>query len=191
MHARPVVGGVFIKMLSDRDVWKRWAAADRQKVGPWAPLPAKPKMTEVVPTSEKEAQVWRYTHGKAGRRLGEPVFDDTQWKSGPAVFGAGVAGVRTRWKTGDIWIRREMTVPAGNYNDLHFNVFHDEDVEIYVDGTLASSDGSYLTEYEPLEISDAAKKRLTPGAKVLVAAHCHQTLGGQGIDVGLVDLEAK
>ena len=53
MHARPVVGGIFIKMLSDRAIWKKWASADKQKVGPWAELPAPPQVTVVVPTARK------------------------------------------------------------------------------------------------------------------------------------------
>jgi hypothetical protein len=39
MHARPVVGGIFIKMLTDPAVWKKWSRRDHAKVGNWAPLP--------------------------------------------------------------------------------------------------------------------------------------------------------
>jgi hypothetical protein len=39
MHARPVVGGIFIKMLSDPGLRKKWSGRDRAKVGNWAPLP--------------------------------------------------------------------------------------------------------------------------------------------------------
>jgi len=42
MHARPVVGGLFIKMLADPAVWKKWSARDHAKVGNWAPLPPPP-----------------------------------------------------------------------------------------------------------------------------------------------------
>ncbi len=39
MHARPVVGGIFIKMLADPAAWKKWSRRDHAKVGNWAPLP--------------------------------------------------------------------------------------------------------------------------------------------------------
>jgi hypothetical protein len=39
MHARPVVGGIFIKMLTDHDTWRKWSSRDHAKVGDWAPLP--------------------------------------------------------------------------------------------------------------------------------------------------------
>ncbi len=37
MHARPVMGGVFVKMLSDEAIWKKYAGRDKTKVGHWAP----------------------------------------------------------------------------------------------------------------------------------------------------------
>jgi len=41
-HARPVVGGLFIKLLTDRAEWQKWSSRDHSKPGPWAPLPPKP-----------------------------------------------------------------------------------------------------------------------------------------------------
>ena len=42
MHARPVVGGFFIRMLSDRDLRKKWSSGERVQPESWAPLPATP-----------------------------------------------------------------------------------------------------------------------------------------------------
>jgi len=40
MHSRPVIGGIFIKMLHDKTGWKKWAARDKTNArGPWAELP--------------------------------------------------------------------------------------------------------------------------------------------------------
>jgi len=94
----------------------------------------------------------------------------------------------TLWKTDDIWLRREIAVPQGEHPQLQFIAFHDEDVEIYVNGILAAREGGFTTKYVPLEISTEARAVMKPGAKVLVAVHCHQTKGGQGIDVGLGDV---
>jgi hypothetical protein len=38
-HARPVVGGLFIKLLTDREEWKKWSSRDHTKLGAWAALP--------------------------------------------------------------------------------------------------------------------------------------------------------
>ena len=105
--------------------------------------------------------------------------------AGFGTQGTPGAVVRTVWNTSDIWIRREFTMPAGNYPGLRFWVHHDEDVEIYIDGIPAGSAPGYIADYDELLISPAARAALTPGRHVL-AAHCHQTTGGQYIDVGLV-----
>jgi hypothetical protein len=191
MHARPVVGGLFIKMLADRGMWKKWSSGDHAHVGNWAPLPAAPKVTEVIPTGKHATVNWRYTTAAPPEGWTRPGFDDSGWKEGAAGFGtAGTPGVavHTTWDTDDIWLRREVTLPAEAHANLEFMVFHDEDVEIYVNGVPAAHEAGFITTYEPLEIDEAAKALLKPGATVTLAVHCHQTTGGQGIDVGLADV---
>ena len=194
MHARPVVGGLFIKMLATPDLWKKWAHRDHTKVGGWAPLPEMPqlKVTEVVPTSQAAPIDWSYTFQKPPEGWATPDFDGQGWKHGPAGFGTeGTPGVvsHTTWNTGDIWLRRELTLPTQNYSHLKFYVYHDEDVEIYVNGELAASDSGFTTGYVPLDITPKAKAALKPGARVVLAAHCHQTGGGQGVDLGIADVK--
>ncbi|MCX6905481.1 MAG: DUF1793 domain-containing protein, partial [Verrucomicrobia bacterium] len=129
MHARPVIGGVFIKMLTDRALWKKWASADKLNPKNWAPLPEPPKVTEVVPTSQKTPFQWRYTTQKPAEGWTKLEFDATGWQEGPAGFGTrGTPGavVGTRWNTADVWLRREITMPAGRHPNLQFYVYHDE-----------------------------------------------------------------
>ena len=190
MHARPVIGGVFIKMLTDRAIWQKWASRDKTKVGNWAPLPPEQKFTVVVPTARTAPATWRYTIQKPAGNWTAPEFDANGWAEGQSSFGTeGTPGayLHTRWDTGDIWLRRVITLPDAKFHDLHFYVDHDEDVEVYVNGVLASSEPSFTSSYVPLEISPAAMQLLKPGATVTLAVHCHQTEGGQNIDVGLVD----
>ena len=71
------------------------------------------------------------------------------------------------------------------------NVHHDEDVEIYINGVLAAAEGGFTTTYVPLEIRPPALALLKAGKKVLLAAHCHQTAGGQNIDIGLVRVRER
>ena len=193
MHARPVIGGVFVKMLSDPAVWKKWSAGDRQQVGDWAPLPKPPTVTEVVPTARAQKIDWQYTiHKPAGDGWTKPDFKADGWKTGPAGFGT-VGPVGTRWQTDDIWIRRQVNLPADldARADLQFVCWHDEDVEVYVDGIPAAAESGFINSYDVLPIDPAARVLLKPGATVTVAAHCHQTTGGQYVDVGLGTVKAE
>jgi hypothetical protein len=54
-----------------------------------------------------------------------------------------------------------------------------------VNGVLASKEEGYTTSYVMLDISPPARALLKPNATVTLAVHCHQTTGGQNIDVGL------
>jgi Domain of unknown function (DUF4965)/Domain of unknown function (DUF1793)/Domain of unknown function (DUF5127)/Domain of unknown function (DUF4964) len=192
-QARSVVGGVFLQMLYDRAAWKKWAGRDATKAANWAPLPKPPKAVVVLPTSEKEPATWRYITQAPVADWYLSEFDASAWQEGPGGFGTqGTPGavVRTEWNTPDIWLRREFTLPDGQWSDLQFRVHHDEDAEAYVDGILATEVSGYVTDYEAVRIKTKAREILKPGKHVL-AVHCKQTTGGQYIDVGLVDVRAS
>ncbi len=188
MHARPVVGGFFIKMLDDPEIWHKWASRDHQKLGAYAPLPKPVKYDEIVPTGKNGAAVWKYTVEKPATGWETVSFDDSSWSHGQAGFGTEgtpAVAVKTPWSTDDIWLRRVLTLPKADYKDAVLTLFHDEDVEVYFNGVPAASEPGYITDYEVLDISPEAKKLLVSGATITIAVHCHQTTGGQGIDVGI------
>jgi hypothetical protein len=176
-------------MTYDRAVIKvdvdKVAAANR---GDFSKLP---KVRVVVPTSQEKGITWRYTTDKPADGWEKPIFDDTAWKEGPGGFGTkGTPGavVRTEWKTDDIWIRREIELPEGKYDNLYLNLHHDEDAEIYLNGVLAAKVNGYVTDYGEVSIRPDAIAALKQG-KNTIAVHCHQTTGGQYIDVGLVEVK--
>jgi hypothetical protein len=188
-QARSVVGGVFIRMLYEPAVWKKWAGRDKSAAANWAPFPTPPEIRTIVPTAREQAAMWRYTFSKPAGNWSAADFDASAWKEGPGGFGSAKtpgAAVRTEWKTADIWLRREFTLPAGRLGDPRVLVHHDEDVEIYVNGVLAGQASGYTTDYETLPMTAEGKAALKPGRNVM-AVHCFQTTGGQYIDVGIAD----
>jgi hypothetical protein len=147
-----------------------------------------PELRNVVPTSQSQGQTWRYTLAKPPAAWFKPGFDDTAWKEGVGGFGTnGTPGavVRTEWKTDDIWLRREFTLPGGTFQNVSLSVHHDEDAEIYLNGVLAAAAPGYVTDYEEVAMRPEARAALKPGKNV-IAVHCKQTKGGQYIDVGLM-----
>jgi len=68
---------------------------------------------------------------------------------------------------------------------MAFDVFHDEDAEIYVNGVLAATTKGYNTSYQHIPLTEAGRAALKSGQNI-IAIHCHQTAGGQYIDVGIV-----
>ncbi len=186
--ARPVVGGVFMQALYDKALWKKWAGRERTRAANWAPIPPRPTYSLVIPTAREQAATWRYTTKPPGKGWFQPGFNDANWKQGPGGFGTPKtpgATVRTEWKTSEIWLRREIELPAGRTDNLMLLVHHDEDIEIHINGFRAARAKGYLTDYEPFEIDGPALASLKPG-KNLIAIRCQQTGGGQYIDVGFI-----
>lgn len=189
--ARPVVGGVFLQMLYNQPVWQKYAKRDKTKAANWAPMPTAPKVTVIVPAADKQPAIWSYTTTAPAGGWMTQQFDDAAWQRGPSGFGtAGTPGaiIGTTWHTGDIWLRRELELPAGNHSKVSAWLHHDEDAEVYINGVLALKTGGFSGEYDALPLTPAGEAALKPG-KNLVAIHCHQTGGGQYVDLGFVHIQ--
>jgi hypothetical protein len=141
----------------------------------------------LVTDSRTIPQEWAYTFESPLAGWAAPGFDDTGWKHGLGGFGtAGTPGavIRTVWDTKDIWLRktfRVAEVPERIAIDLH----HDDEVEVYLNGRLAFESRGYLVAYKRVVLPVEATQALAAGENV-IAVHCHQTTGGQSIDVGLL-----
>jgi hypothetical protein len=150
-------------------------------------LPTLTRTVEMVSTALTDRPKWRYTTEQPADDWFRPGFDAGSWKEGTAGFGTrGTPGavVRTEWKTPDIWLRRHFDYPDEKSFDLKLLMHHDDDAEIYINGVLAAKASGYTSDYEQVDLSMEARAALKPKGNVL-AVHCHQTVGGQYIDVGL------
>ena len=134
------------------------------------------------------AVAWSFTLAAPPAGWTMPGFDDTAWQQGLGGFGtAGTPGaiVRTVWQTDDIWLRRPFVLAAAPTGELLLQLHHDEDVEVYLNGIPAAAASGFVSDYYELPINPEAVAALKSGTNVL-AVHCHQTTGGQYVDVGIL-----
>jgi hypothetical protein len=151
------------------------------------------KAIMLIPTADQEPTTWRWTTELPFGRWKSSDFDDRDWSEGRAGFGPTKynqgqwpsAKIGTEWSTNDIWLRKELTlteVPAAYTAVLR--VFHDEDVEMFVNGELVFSEPGFLIAMKAVDITQSLQGALRPG-KNIIAVHVHQTIGWQYIDIGL------
>ena len=147
-----------------------------------------PRMKIIVPDAQLGRSLWRYTTTMPGEDWFKPGYDGSSWKEGMSGFGTGAtpgARVNTLWETPDIWLRREFSLGAEEISGVKLRLYHDEDTEIYLNGVLAVKRSGFFNDYREFDISLEAARTLRPGNNT-IAAHCHQTSGGQCIDVGVL-----
>ena len=147
-----------------------------------------PKMETLLPTSESKPQTWRYTTTKPADGWEKAEFDDKEWSTGKAGFGAGMSPrtpVRTDWKSPDIWLRQTFNADSVPEKALIMLVaHHDDDAEVYLNGVLLRKLEGTSRHYGPTMLDPKTSSALRKGQNT-IAVHCHQTGGRQYIDVGL------
>jgi hypothetical protein len=133
---------------------------------------------------------WRYTLRRPAEGWRKAEFDDAGWKDGFGGFGTrSTPGSRvgTTWATNSIWMRKSFelkSVPAKPALLVH----HDEDCEVYINGKPVAVLKKFTTKYIVVPLAKDKHAALQTGSNVM-AVHCRQTVGGQFIDVHLVDAD--
>ncbi|MBM4091286.1 MAG: hypothetical protein FJ276_17965, partial [Planctomycetes bacterium] len=144
----------------------------------------------IVPTSLDAAPRWRYSDEMPSYGWHLREFDDSKWYDGLGAFGTAATPwipVRTKWASQNLWLRCEFEMEGEKAANPYLRIRHDEHVEVYLNGVLAAKVPGWNTDYDWHPLSEPARRAMVSGRNVL-AVHVHQTTGGQGIDVGLVDV---
>lgn len=148
----------------------------------------RPRVKVILPDAQLGRSLWRYTTTQPAEDWFKPGFDVSSWKEGASGFGTGItpgARINTLWETSDIWLGREFNLLAEEVAGLKLRVYHDEDAEVYLNGVLALKLTGFFADYREFDITPEAARTLRPGNNT-IAVHCHQTGGGQCIDVGVL-----
>ena len=188
-QARPVVGGIFIRMLANSSTWKKWASQGVNVSGSWAPIPIGGPTREVIFTAQTAQVKWHYTLEPPPDDWSRLGFDDSSWKEGVSGFGTkGTPGaiIGTEWNTKQIWLRREFTLPERVLKEPRLQLIYNEDPDVYLNGVLAAKLTGWITSYGEADIAPAARAALKPG-KSVIAVRISQSCSGQCIDVGIVE----
>jgi hypothetical protein len=157
-------------------------------------LASPPEVRELVPASDRRPQQWRYTTTDPAATWAGSAFDDGGWQQGTGGFGkpdTPRARVGTPWLTPDIWIRRTFDLPSRSLVNPHLRIYHDDDAEVYVNGTRVAALPGAIGGYSYIKLDPAGVAALRAGASNVLAIHAKNLRGGQFIDMGIVEVLEK
>jgi hypothetical protein len=194
--ARPVVGGVFMPAVCDREFLQKWSRRAESRTTAWAPLPLA-AVTALSATSEAAPIFWRMATTPPAADWADPDFVDGSWSVAPGGFGQTGPNrnvnvpVGTPWTKGDLWLRREFTLDRVPGSAPLLRICHAGPVEIFLNGVLAARLAGDLRGFENHPITAAARAALRPGRNVL-AVHAASSADNDRlrryVDAGLIVL---
>lgn len=143
-------------------------------------------MDIVLPMAIQEKWDAVYTETKPAKGWETLNFKDAAWKMGKAAFGTKEQpDLSTLWESKDIWVRRPFTLDEDLTDATVFLEYsHDDIFELYINGIEVVSTGyvwrNNVLEELPKEVTATLKK-----GENIIAAHCHNRVGGGYVDFGL------
>jgi hypothetical protein len=149
---------------------------------------AAPQYRAIIPTAPEQGYRARYTFKQPAAGWEKPGFAAAgSWLEGAAPFtdNQGVPG--TRWTTKDVWVRRTVRLASPHpTGELRVLMQHDDDAEVYLNGTLLTKQAGANNSYDFFTIPAAARQSLRAGDNVL-ALHAANPQGGAYLDAGLYE----
>ncbi|MCF0038648.1 glutaminase family protein [Dyadobacter fanqingshengii] len=149
-------------------------------------------MKTILPTAKQAGYTAKFTTVKPDPNWWyKEGYNISTWKQGPAPFGTkdrndAMLKGGTEFPQ-EIWYRREFTLTAADFEKPTLNIFHDDDVQVFINGVPAFDCAPCFTgDYEFKPISASARKALKKGKNIL-AAYCKNGAGPGYIDIGLAD----
>lgn len=140
----------------------------------------------VAGMSVTTAWAGKYTFNTPAKGWEKAEFNDNAWKEGQAAFGTPEeTNVNTLWETKDIWVRRNINLDKDLSDKKVFLIYsHDDIFELYINGIQVVKTGYEWKKDVQITLSDEVKSTLKAGKNV-IAAHCHNKMGGALVDFGI------
>ena len=142
----------------------------------------------VIPMGTETPWEGRYTRTTPAKGWEKPDFNDSSWSVGQGAFGSqDHPGIHTDWSDldSDLWVRREINLTPADLNGNLFLVYsHDDNFDLYVNGTKVAQGPAEFKEEVKLELTDDILPLLHPGKNV-IASYCHNNAGGALTDFGI------
>jgi L-aminopeptidase/D-esterase-like protein len=185
--------------MDDPTVWRRWFERGSRSEAAWAPAPIW-RWKELSPTAESGPVPWRVRFEAPGSPdarawMMPDAPEDAGWQEQSASFGqSSDAGIetRTRWPGGEIWMRRELSLPEAPLKAPRVRAWFSGATEVYLNGVLACRFTGNVHAYENVAIAPEAIAALRPGRNVLAvhgrAPRAARPEARVHLDVGLIDL---
>ena len=137
----------------------------------------------------KKRAPWRYTTKAPTADWAKPAFRDNTWKrtNKPVGFGKDAALMRMadRWTTSDIWLRRHFNWKAAKVTRVVFDMFHDENVEIYLNGARILEEAGWNDGWGPFEVPAGTFMSAVREGDNVLAVKVHDSGAPRYFDCGL------
>jgi len=190
--ARPVIGGVFMPMLTDATVWKKWSSRGANTAVPWAPLPLNDH-ADLVATGENQPGSWLVSETQpTDEKWRQTEFRPaSEWKAVDLPLGINSDSgtpIRTQWTSRDIWAVRDFELAELPKSAVKVRITHSAPVQIWINGVLALDRDSGVRGYQNFVVSPQSVQALRLGSN-RIAIHTRaigqRPQGRAVIDVGL------